>query len=261
MANLFKKENVERATTSGWTIGADTAGRADAIVLNSGGKSYIKWSQEQVGPGTGIWPFLGRYLVRIDNVNEGLTTESNGVFTPTGELSTIFDNGTAVVLIDNRGTNLGWGTNGANGSADAQKAKAAASALGIPNDMYIFVDVETNISSLGNYLANYKATLESGTVKYKMGVYFSLSAFETINSQFDLSNTYTWVAKWESDLDYPNWPTDFSPAVSDKGIVKIWQFIRDQYETDTNHGSTKLDLNIIMDSYSGMIKYMYHPYF
>ena len=261
MANIFKKESVERATTSNWTVGADTAGRADAIVRNSGGKSYIKWSQEQVGSGTGIWPFLGRYLVRIDGINEGLTTESNGVFTPTGELNTIFDNNTAVVLIDNRGTNYGWGANGSNGSADAQKAKAAASALGIPNDMYIFVDVETAISSLGNYLANYKATLESGTVKYKMGVYFSSSAFETINNQFNLSNTYTWVAKWDDELSYPNWPTDFSSEVSGKGIVKIWQFIKDQYVTNTNHGSTKLDLNIITDSYSNMIKYMYHPYF
>lgn len=251
----------EMAARNGWMVGADTAGMANAIVRDSGGKSYIKWSQEQVGSGTGTWPFLGRYLVYRSRVNEGLTMENNGVFTPTGELETIFENGTAVVLIDNRGTNDGWGTNGSKGSSDAQKAKNAASALGVPNDMYIFVDVETNVGSMGAYLTNYKATLESGTVKYKMGVYCDVDKFADVNRQFNLSNTYTWIAKWNSSYSYPNWPTSYSSEVVGKGNVKMWQFIKDQYTANTNVGDNKLDLNLTTDSYPAICQYMYHPNF
>ena len=261
MDNIFRSDIVEKAVRSGWTIGTDTAGKANAIVTNSGGKKYIEWSQEQVGAGTGIWPFMGRYLVYRAGLNEGLTTENNGVFTPTGELNTILDNDTAVLLIDNRGTNDGWGTNGANGSSDAQKAKAAANALGIPNDMYIFVDVENNMSAMGNYLSNYKATLESGTVKYKMGVYCSASHFATINSQFDLSNTYTWIAKWNSSYTYPNWPTNYPTDILEKGNLKLWQFIAEEYVTSTNVGSFGLDLNFTTDTYPAISEYMYHPGF
>ena len=90
--------------TSGWTIGADTACRADARVTNTT-KDYLTWTQEQIGTGTGTWPFMGRYLTEIRGISNGLTVESNGEFVPTGELQTILDNGTAVVLVDSRSWN------------------------------------------------------------------------------------------------------------------------------------------------------------
>ena len=127
--------------------------------------------------------------------------------------------------------------------------------------MYIFVDVETNVGSMGAYLTNYKATLESGTVKYKMGVYCDVDKFADVNRQFNLSNTYTWIAKWNSSYSYPNWPTSYSSEVVGKGNVKMWQFIKDQYTANTNVGDNKLDLNLTTDSYPAICQYMYHPNF
>ena len=249
----------------GRIIGADTAGRADSIV-NGTSKSYIKWSQEQVGAGTGGWAFMGRYLVRLPNICEGLTTEnSNGTFSNTGELQKIYDNGTPVVLVDNRGTNPGyeWGLNGANGISHAQKAKAAAIALGIPAGKCIFVDVERKWSEMGNYLNNYKNELENvGTTKYKMGVYFSASYYNDILKNFSsLGSTFTWVAKWNKNYMYPNWPTAFDNTITGLGQLKIWQFIDDIYEAYTNYGKHFVDLNLIMDDLlSSLRAIMHHPY-
>jgi domain of unknown function (DUF1906) len=255
------KESVLSSST--WVIGADTAGKANAIVSStSPSETYLQWSQKQMGSGLGIWPYLGRYLVYRAGLNEGLTTEKNGAFNSTGELETIFNNRTCVVLIDNRGTNDGWGTNGSNGSADAQKAKNAAIALGIPSGMCIFVDVETNVANLGNYLLNYRNTLEnSGSVRYKMGVYTNYSSFSTINSQFNLSNTYTWIAKWNSSLVYPNWPHEYPAEVDGKGIVKLWQFISNQYQARTNVGTLSMDLNLTTSDRNDQKTFMYHPNF
>ena len=47
-----------KSRSSGWMIGADTACRADARVTNTT-KNYLTWTQEQVGTGTGTWPFMG----------------------------------------------------------------------------------------------------------------------------------------------------------------------------------------------------------
>ena len=246
--------------TSGWMIGADTACRADAIVINTT-QNYLTWTQDQIGTSTGTWPFMGRYLTEVSGINNGLTVESNGEFVSTGELQTILDNGTAVVLVDNRGTNYGWGINGSNGAFDAQKAKDAASALGIPNDIYIFVDVETDMNNLGNYLSNYKNVLESGSVKYKMGVYCSSAHFGTISNSFDLSNTFTWIANWNDSYVYPDWPDEYPSSVANCGQVKIWQFIDDQYSATTNYGTAKLDLNLSTASYADKKMFMYHPYF
>ena len=117
------------------------------------------------------------------------------------------------------------------------------------------------MNNLGNYLSNYKNELESGSVKYKMGVYCSSAHCATISNSFNLSNTFTLIANWNDSYVYPDWPEDYPNNVANCGQVKIWQFIDDQYSATTNYGTAKLDLNLSTASYADKKMFMYHPYF
>ena len=245
------RELIDFAAGAGWQVGADTAAKATNKV---GQENYLQWSQEQIGPGTGKWPFWGRYLVRIGGICEGLTVLDGGKPVPTGELPVIFRNGTAIVLVDNWGTTHNW----KDPAADAERAGAAAAALGIPEDMCVFVDIEApTVPHMGqDYLSIYKKTIETcGAKRYRMGAYFSSSTYALISRRFNLSDTFTWIADW-SGKPYPNWPKAFRDDIKGMGQVKLWQFISNQNRS----GYLSLDLDFSApESASDLKKFMYHP--
>lgn len=163
---------------------------------------------------------FGRYLETIDGVSHGLSAE---------EVEFLHEHDIQIIPIYNHFTD---GTTYDKGVEEAETAIAFAEDLGIPEDIYIFANVEPEYPIDADFLQGWIDTLLPSI--YKPGVYGIFDAESDLAAAYEVivqenDDIEEEVAIWHSSSPYigvtpKDEAPDFEPEVPDHVQVSIWQY-------------------------------------
>ncbi len=184
---------------------------------------------------------FGRYLETKDGVSYGLSEE---------EVAFLHENGIKIIPIYNHFID---GTTYEKGVQEAQTAISYAEAIGVPEDVFIFANVEPEYPIDAEFLLGWFDTMQSS--QYKPGVYGIFGEGRELTFAFETAlNTNEAIleemAVWHSSEPYIGITTkenkpEFAPEVPDFVNVSIWQY---GIDAETCNIDTNLINSSIMDS-------------